>query len=638
MIPPASRHLVVATAGHIDHGKTALVRALTGMETDRLEEERRRGITIELGFAFLGDDVTIIDVPGHERFIKTMVAGVSTVDLALLVVAADDGVMPQTREHLAILNLLGVPHLFVVLSKIHTVMPEWVDLVAEEIRALLPDRFRTAPFFRCDSISGEGVDRLKDAILEFQRTLPPRRDSGVFRLPVDRAFSVKGHGTVVTGTILGGSIHVGDHLKVMPLGFAVRVRGLQSHGQERSVLSVGERAAVNLTGVRIGEIVRGDWICQPDAFQATRSLDVALEILPDAPPLRRRERVRVNVGTLEALGRVFLLDRTILNPGERGWAQIALEQSVMAARLDRFVIRRYSPLQTLGGGVVLDPLPPRRIGADPQETAALRTLETEDAECALFTRINTAGLEGYSIAQALAFSNAPQSVVREWIRRLQASRRVVLIADEGEDSLYSMQALTEAKQAVLERLRLFHAQHPDLPGLHRAELVGELIRRMPAPLVERAVAELIGVELEEQRGILKKSDHRIRLSPDQEARIEGILTRLEEAGFNPVSRGALQRTVGGGESEILFALNLLERQKLILPIGGGFLTSAAVQRAWDIVQGELSSGGKTTAQLRDALGCARKSAVALLEYFDSIGNTERSGEVRTLLPQNDDER
>lgn len=636
MIPPMSRHLVVATAGHIDHGKTALVRALTGMETDRLEEERRRGITIELGFAFLGDDITIIDVPGHERFIKTMVAGVSTVDLALLVVAADDGVMPQTREHLAILNLLGVPHLFVVLTKIYTANPDWVELIEEEIRSLLPERFRTAPFFRCDSIAGEGVERLKNAILEFQRTLPPRRDSGVFRLPVDRAFSVKGHGTVVTGTILGGSVRVGDHLAVMPQNFETRVRGLQSHGLEQSALFIGQRAALNLTGARIGEIIRGDWICQPDAFQATQSLDVALELLPDSPPLRRRERVRVEIGTLEALGRVFLLDRSVLNPGGQGWARIALERPVMAARLDRFVIRRYSPLQTLGGGVVLDPLPPRRTSADPQTVAALRALATDDPEAALSARIKAAGLEGYTLAQARAFANTPQPVVSEWIRRLQVSRQAVLAPDDKEGRLFSMQVLEEAKRVVLERLRRFHDLYPDLPGLHRAELISDLARRMPAALMERAVADLIGVELQEARGILKKSDYQIRLNPDQEARIAGILARLEEAGFNPVSRGALRRAVGGEESEVNFALNLLEQRKLILPLGDGYLTSAMVQSAWNIVQRELSTGGKTTAQLRDALGCARRSAVALLEYFDSIGKTERNGEMRILLPQTDD--
>ncbi len=636
MTSPASRHLVVATAGHIDHGKTALVRALTGMETDRLEEERRRGITIELGFAFLGDDITIIDVPGHERFIKTMVAGVSTVDLALLVVAADDGVMPQTREHLAILNLLGVPHLFVVLSKIDAADSDWVKLVEEEIRALLPERFRAAPFLRCDSITGEGVTRLKDAILEFQRTLPLRRDTGVFRLPVDRAFSVKGHGTVVTGTILGGSVRVGDRLTVMPQGFETRVRGLQSHGREQTALSVGQRAAINLTGARIGEIVRGDWICQPDAFLTTRFLDVSLEILPDAPPLRRRERVRVEIGTLEALGRVFLLDRAVLNPGEQGWAQIALERPVIAARLDRFVIRRYSPLQTLGGGVVLDPVPPRRTIADPQAVSVLRTFGTDDSVSALSARIQAAGLEGYALAQARAFANAPQPVVSEWIHRFQTAQQVILVADDGDYRLFSAHALTEAKGSVLEQLRRFHEQYPDLPGFHRAELISVLSRRMPAALIERAVADLIGVELQEKRGILMKSDHRIQLQPDQEARIAGILAMLEKAGFNPVNRGALRRAVGGDDSDIGFALNLLEQRRLILPLGDGFVTAEAVQRAWEIVRGELTSGGKTTAQLRDALGCARRSAVALLEYFDSLGKTERNGEARILLPQTDD--
>lgn len=633
----ADRHMVMATAGHIDHGKTALVRALTGMETDRLEEEKRRGITIELGFAFLGDRITIIDVPGHERFIKTMVAGVTTVDLGFLVIAADDGIMPQTREHLAILDLLGIPSLFVVLTKIEGVDADWLALVEDETRDLLPPVYQSsARFFRCDSLSGQGILELKKALLDFSGQLPPRYDSGVFRLPVDRAFALKGHGTVVTGTILGGTVNVGDRLQVMPPGLEVRVRGLQSHGHQQQSQSVGQRAALNLSGSDLGRIRRGDWICEKDAFLSTDVLDIRLITLQDAPALKNRDRIRFHVGTSEAIGRLMLFGCDVLSPEGNAFGQIILEKRIMATRDDRFVIRRYSPLQTLGGGRVLDPLPERRRRSDPGTLTSFDALEKASGLDALEHKIKSAEASGLTGAVASTFMNVPRDKLKNLVRSLQDQGAVFQIGTLECGRMISAENFDKIKMEILQRIDVFHRRFPQLLGMKPASLISELSSDFPVQMAEQALDELVkSGDLSLDRGHLRKPGHVMEIDPEQEALYGKIEDLLEASGFNPPGVEIIRKRLGLSEAELNRALEVMNQQGRVARLGDGSpWTAGKVQEAWKLLKPQLSRDrGKTISELREALGCPRRFAVTLAEYFDRIGLTERQEDLRLPGPK-----
>jgi selenocysteine-specific elongation factor len=370
-------HTVIGTAGHIDHGKTLLVKALTGTDTDQAPEEKARGITIELGFAFLGESATIIDVPGHERFVKTMVAGVSTIDVAILVIAADDGVMPQSREHLDVLELLGVERGVMVLNKVDLVEEDWLDLVEEELRDFTHGTFlQDAEIFRVSALSGEGVDPLRQRLLALAGDTEDKRADAPFRLPVDRAFVVKGFGLVCTGTVLAGSLGEGDRVEIMPEAREVRVRSMQEHGVAVDRVQAGDRAAINLAGVEQGQIDRGDLLVAPEAFRPTQMLDVRLRLLQSSPmSIEPRTRVRLHLGTREIMARVVLPERKPLEPGEESVVQLRLEAPLVAAWGDRFVVRRYSPALTIGGGTVLDPHPAKHRRFDADLLDHLRVLE-----------------------------------------------------------------------------------------------------------------------------------------------------------------------------------------------------------------------------------------------------------------------
>ena len=373
-------HTVIGTAGHIDHGKTLLVKALTGMDTDQAPEERARGITIELGFAFLGDQATIIDVPGHERFVKTMVAGVSTIDVAMLVIAADDGVMPQSREHLDVLRLLGVERGVVVINKADLVEEEWLGLVEEEVREFVRGSFLAqAEIFRVSALSGAGIDPLRQRLLAMVGDTAAKRTDAPFRLPVDRAFGVKGFGLVCTGTVQAGALAEGDRVEIAPEGRSARVRRLQQHGATVQEVRAGDRAAINLAGVEQGQIERGHSLVASGFFRSTQMLDAEVQLLASSPmTMASRTRVRLHLGTREIMARVVLPGGKPLTPGQESFAQLRLEAPVVAAWGDRFVLRRYSPALTIGGGRVLNPHPVKHRRFEPALLAHLQTLAHAD--------------------------------------------------------------------------------------------------------------------------------------------------------------------------------------------------------------------------------------------------------------------
>lgn len=633
------RHMVIATAGHIDHGKTTLVRALTGMETDRLLEEKRRGITIELGFAFLGDNITIIDIPGHERFIKTMVAGVTTVDLVLLVIAADDAVMPQTREHLAILHLLGIPNLFVVLSKIAGQSPEWLDLVTADVRDILPASYRgSAQFFRCDSLSGEGVAELKEAIIAYARTLSPRDDSGIYRLPVDRAFTMKGHGTVVTGTVLSGKVAVGDHLQVMPMNAEVRVRGLQSHGQSKQQIGVGVRTAMNLIGADADRIQRGDWICARNTFLPIEVIDVSLVTLPSAPVLKNRDRIRFHLGTKEAIGRLILFGRDSVSPGESAYAQVILEEKIMAVRNDRFVFRRYSPLQTWGGGRVLDPVSQKKRRADISVLSSFERLEKIPESEALELKVHLSGTAGLSLARARAFMNVPECELAGQTHRLVEKGTILLFGTMESGVLLSADLTDAASEAILQKVNEFHREFPQLLGVKQASLISELTAQFHPQLLEEAIKALTGGKLLIEKGFVRRKDHIVHLDTDLETISSRVETVLKEAGFTPPAQEKLRKQLGLSSVELNRILNVMEQQDRIIRMGDGSpWATQSINSAWKIIQPIIAQGdGVTVSQMREALSCSRKSAIVLTEYFDSASLTERREDLRYPGPKFDE--
>jgi selenocysteine-specific elongation factor len=630
-------HTVIGTAGHIDHGKTLLVKALTGTDTDRAPEEKARGITIELGFAFLGQEITIIDVPGHERFVKTMVAGVSTIDVALLVIAADDGVMPQSREHLDVLQLLGIERGLIVLNKIDLVDGEWLELVEEEVREFVHGTFlHSAEIFRVSAQSGEGIEPLQQRLVTMAAETGARQSEAPFRLPIDRAFVVKGFGLVCTGTVVAGHLAEGHGVEVLPTGRTARVRSLQMHGKSVAQVHSGDRAAVNLSGLDRDQVTRGHVLATPGLFETTSLLDVRLQLLASSPfELEQRARVRLHMGTVEVLARVILLDCDRLTPGGSALAQLRLETPLCAAWGDRFVMRRYSPALSVGGGTVLDPHPAKHRRADVVACAHLQKLEDDDRG-----RVVEAWLLGArdrTVAQSeLAGSLAlSKRQVGTLLKELQERGLVVLAGAEGEWSALHV----EVRRAWVERVQLalatYHDEFPLRPGLRREELRNRSARYAQPELFDQVLAHL---EAEGQvvvaASVVRAAGHQIEFGPEQKAlrqRIEDAVKTRDWPELMNAAGLANSLRVGVGELETM--LTALQSLGLLVVLEGGLLLHAEiVTETRARLSAYLASNGQTTvAEFRELLGSNRKCAMALLAYFDGEGFTERQGDQRVLV-------
>jgi selenocysteine-specific elongation factor len=627
-------HTVIGTAGHIDHGKTLLVKALTGMDTDRTPEEKARGITIELGFAFLGDQATIIDVPGHERFVKTMVAGVSTIDLALLVIAADDGVMPQSREHLDVLELLGVRRGVVALNKVDLVEEEWLELVEQEIRELTRGTFlEGAAIFRVSALTGAGIEALKQRLLDLTAATLARNSDAPFRLPVDRAFVAKGFGLVCTGTVLAGQLREGDAVEVLPALRPARVRSLQQHGQGVAQVQAGDRAAINLAGVEHGQVERGDVLAAPGYLRPSSLLDVRLRLLGSSPqPLLQRTRLRLHLGTREVMARVVLLDQEALKPGQQALAQLRLEAPVAAVWGDRFVVRRYSPPLTIGGGWVLDPRPAKHRRLDRHALEQLKALEQDDRESLVEVRLRQTQ-ERLKPAQELAGElGLGRARVEALVGELERRGRVMRMEVEGQVQALHVQVL-QAWAGRLERaLGHFHAANPLRAGLRREEL-----RNLGAPHAQVALFDLVLAHLERQGriamegAVVRAATHQIRFAPKEEALRQQIEEQVRTATFAQIpDADGLARGLGAERQVVEAVLGALQSLGKVVALEGGLLMHAQVL---DKVRQQLDAhlrerGQITVAQFRELIGSNRKYALALLGYFDGEGLTLRQGDVR----------
>lgn len=634
--------LVVGTAGHIDHGKTALVRALTGVETDRLPEEQARGITIDLGFAPLdlegGLRVGVVDVPGHERLVRTMVAGAVGIDLLLLVVAADEGVMPQTREHLAICELLGLRGGLVALSKSDLVDPELAELAAEEVRELLADGpLADAPILPVSSQTGAGIDALRAVLARLTRETPPRTPRrGPSRLAVDRSFEMKGFGSVVTGTLVGGTLSVGDSVEVLPGGSRGRIRGVQSHGEDRQVGAAGQRCALNLQGISLEELSRGQTVTLPGCVPATRTLDVELHWLASAPRSEGPTAASFLVGTAEHRVHVAPIGGEHFEPGERAFARVHIEgESAVALPGDRFVLRGFSRTEigaTLGGGSVLDIAPPHRRRSDPGLREDLEKLAGGACEEALEVRILRGGLQGASrerLRLETGFEEAPLDAALE-----------TLCGDTGptaraaENVYVGRASLAAVEQRLLSSLDAFHAREPLQPGMPTATLRGALPENVLPAVADFALSELVArneLELDGKRA--RRPDHRAQPEGEEAELAERLCDVLREAALDPPALRDLAERLGAPLPRLLSLLTFLERSRRLVRAGEElFFDASAVDALRNLVRAHFAEHETLdTPTYKTLIGTTRRTAVPLMELFDAEHLTVRRDNVRRLL-------
>lgn len=626
------KRIIMGTAGHVDHGKTALVRCMTGVNTDRLKEEQTRGITIELGFAPFdlpdGQRIGIVDVPGHEKFIRNMLAGTTGIDLVLFVIAADEGVMPQTREHMDILRLLGVTRGIVVLTKIDMVDEEWLELVREDVSEYLKTGpLKDAPVAEVSSVTGEGIDALIAVIAEKCAEVPPRMSAGATRLAIDRAFTMPGFGTVVTGTLWNGSIRLGDTLELLPAGRQVRVRSLQVHGEKREAVFAGERVAVNLPGVEKEAAERGGWLITPGAMSGSRRIDVRMELLPDAPEMANRARVHVHHGTAEALARVKLLDRETLKPGESCYAQLELESPMAVLAGDRMIFRFYSPMFTVGGGTVLDAAASRhRRKTMEEELKRLGALQSGDPAEILLASMK-------KDAQPWALSR----IAELWdCAEDEAASRLAALAEDGRlaplpDGFYlESEALERLAEKLTGWLEDYFAAHPLRSSVPKKEAAQTLFPR---------------TELRQQRALLRHFEQLGRIAQDetglwptgwepkpdtaQRNFIEQLRALYAQEPLSPPKWSEAAGTLHIPEKQQGELLGwFLDRGELLRLSDDTVYTRTALEEAERSLRSGTNGASFTLAEARDILGCPRKTAQQIMEYFDLVKLTRWDGERR----------
>ena len=629
-----SRHVVVGTAGHIDHGKTSLVKALTGTDTDRLPEEKARGITIDLGFAFIEEpDLTIeiVDVPGHERFIKNMLAGVGGIDLAMLVIAADEGVMPQTREHLAICSLLRIKGGLIALTKTDLVEADWLELVREDLATLTRGTFLAgAPIVPVSAKTGQGMDALRATLRDLASTVPSRASDQLARLPIDRVFTIKGFGTVVTGTLMAGRVRVDDRVEVFPGGLQAKVRGLQTHGHAVPESSAGQRTAVNLQGVERAAVERGHVLGLAGTLVPSVLVDGTLELLADAPrPLETRDRVRVHAGTSEIMARVLLLESQELMPGQTAFVRFRLEGPLVALPGDRFVIRSYSPMVTIGGGTLLDIAPPRFKRKAPALVAHLTLLRDGAPDAVVEEHIRHAGGAGVRVATLSGRVPFGPERLRALLGSLQAAGRVAAV---DRDWFVHPESLSRLRGLALAALEQFHRAFPLRPGMSREELrgrAGAADERVFGHLLETLAAE--GV-VQTERDKVRLAAHEIRLSAAQQMIVDRVEQEFRTAAAAPPSpEEALTRAGLAGDEEHELFQHLVEGRKLVRVKDSLYFHAEALASIEERLVAMLRERKEIgPADIKDLLGISRKYAIPLLEFFDTRRVTARVGERRVL--------
>lgn len=628
------KNIIIGTAGHIDHGKTTLIKALTGRNTDRWEEEQRRGTTIDLGFTYFdlpsGDRAGIIDVPGHERFINNMVAGVVGMDMVLLVIAADEGIMPQTREHMDILNLLGIEKSIIVLNKCDLVDEEWMELVEEEVKEELEGTFlEHAPVVKVSAATGEGLEVLIDTISQMTSDEMMTKDiSTIPRLPIDRAFTLSGFGTIITGTLVSGTITKDDLLEMYPIGKECKIRSIQVHGQDRKECYAGQRVAINLSNVKKREIKRGCVLAPPNSMKNTDLLDVRLNVLESSMRvLTNHTRLHFFTGTSEILCRAVLLDKEEIGPGESGYVQLRLEEEIAVRRGDKFVVRFYSPMETIGGGVILEPNPgvkkrfqenvieelKRKESGSSADVIELHVREREDT---LITTAELAKLTALSIDE-----------VQEDISELLSQGLVQVFAMRKDTYVWHAESIRAAKQTLDKALREYEEKYPYRYGMKKAEVQMTYFQKIKPNVFDKIVEMLI------EEGCLKRVDEFL-CTPQYQVKkdtrydkVSGILLDTftnAKYDFVRYSEIDFKGTVKETADDILNIL--LEEQKIVKVTEDMYTLTEYMERAKELIQEHLKGEPVITiAQVRDMFDTSRKSAKPIIEYMDSIKVTKKTG-------------
>ena len=633
----STKSIIVGTAGHIDHGKSTLIEALTGTHPDRLEEEKRRGITIDLGFAFLEDEGVrygFVDVPGHERFVKNMLAGASGIDLVLLVIAADELIKPQTREHFDICRLLGVQRGVIALTKSDLADSDTRELARMEIEEFVKGTFlANAPIVQVSAKTQRGLTELKAALRAAVQEISAKDTGRYFRLPIDRSFAVKGFGSVVTGTLFSGHVAVGDEVELLPAGKVLRVRGLQTGGKSVERADAGQRTAVNLAGIEHTAIQRGMVLSSRGRLRTTRRVDVRLELLPGAPALKHRAQVHFHAGTLETIGEVYMLGARELAPGESAMAQIRLQDEAVLVRGDRFIVRQFSPVVTIGGGAVLDPHARRFSAKDTGRAQFLGTLEKGSREEILqaMAERNILGITAEEIIVRTGWvqqeiQSAARSLSDKTLIRIVSSEPLILIAET---------IFTEIGKKLLARVERFHKENPLLPGITREELKASLGRRVRPETFATALQWLLEPKKITLQGeFIKKAGAEITLAPEELRAQEQITRAFAKAGLAvpSVKEVLAQLKFEAARAEKL--LQILLREKVLVRVSADLIFHRDALDALTrlLVQYKKSKGDRIgVPAFKELTGITRKYAIPLLEYLDRQRQTRREGDERVIL-------
>ena len=632
------KQIILGTAGHIDHGKTTLIKAITGTDTDRLKEEKLRGITIELGFASLdlpsGQHMGIVDVPGHEKFVKNMVAGATGIDIVVMVIAADEGVMPQTREHMEICTLLGVKHGFVVLSKTDLVDEEWLELAMEDVKDFIRGTFLDdTPIIPVSSTTGEGISEFIKTLDELSTQIPDRTSSGLFRLPVDRVFTMKGFGTVITGSLISGRIQVGDTIMIYPLKITSKIRGIQVHNQSVKVAEAGMRTAINFQGLEKASVNRGDILASPDSLTAGYMVDVSLNFLSsNSKPAKNRMLVRFHTGTSEVLGNLILLDKEELVPGETTVAQIRLDSPVALVKDDRFVLRSYSPVRTIGGGYVLNPIPQKHKRFKAEIIKGLKGLENSDLTETISYHVDESGYLGLSFSNLKLMTNSPEKQLDNTMQGLLSKKDIIQI--DREKKIYIHKNVFERlMKNIKNNLSTYHKANPLKAGMPREELKTKFPPDMNSKLFSLAINQMIkGKDIAAEEENVRLADHKVSLGTDQTDIKRKIIETYKKSGLTPPYFRELAKTLDVDAARANDVLMLLVDEGVIIKTKDDlyFHTAAVKDLQNKLVDFLTSSGEITTPQFKEMTGASRKFVIPLIEYFDSKKVTLRIGDIRKL--------
>jgi selenocysteine-specific elongation factor len=632
------KHFVLGTAGHVDHGKTALIKALTGIDTDRLKEEKKRGITIELGFASLdlpsGQTLGIVDVPGHEKFIKNMVSGAAGIDLVMMVIAADEGIMPQTKEHLHICSLLGISRGVVALTKIDLVEKDWLELVKSEITEFLHGTFlEGAPIVPVSAVKQEGLTDLIKAIDATVSNINEKADDGIFRLPVDRVFTMKGFGTVVTGTLVSDHIKTGEEVEILPGDITARIRGTQVHNQPVDEAWAGQRTAINLQGVEKSTIDRGDVLVRPNTVWPSQRLDVFVEFLPsNSKSLKNRALVRLHTGTSEIIARITLLDKDELAPGQKAFAQLILANKDVIIAGDRFVLRSYSPVTTIGGGQIIDPLPLKHKRQNDKIIADLNILQSGSLPERISVIMERMGFSGINLHGLNFRLGVNKKKIREALDSLFSSKKAILL-DSEDTTVISAYFYDQLEELIGKNLAAYHKKNPLQKDISKEQFKETLGRTISTKLFNLALRSLGKKEtIVSEKDNVRLTGHQVQLAGDLDSLRHNIALIYSEAGLTPPSLTDVVNDFKDQKVKAQSIIKLMLQDGDLIKINEELcFASVSMSKLRDDYKAMLVKDGKATpATFKDLTGLSRKYIIPLMEYFDVNKLTVRVGDYRIL--------